>query len=372
MESKTMTQAKKMAGNGRRADRDLAAQVDALRALVQANEERLAPLLWESAPAGSESHPENSLVFYDSAEMEERKMLVREARERAVLTELQRAEKLGPVRELAATPDRSRLANLAFDYPHLSSVVSMVEQHLDLAEFAGKGALQLPPLLLSGPPGVGKTAFATNLAACMNLPFRRVDIGAATAGFVLSGSDATWSSGKAGSIWNLLLQGQPAAGVLLLDEIDKAADSSYPVLGSLYTLLERSTARQFRDEFVDLTVDASNVFWIATCNDVWRIDSALRSRFHELKVKAPSATEMINVVRSIHRSLRQTASWSAAFEKDLPDEVLDELVRANPREVQRLLGDAFASAASERRRFLRRDDVVRRNQPPTSRRVGFI
>src|SRR2546430_16591700 len=89
-----------------------------------------------------------------------------------------------------------------------------------------------------------------------------------TAGWVLTGASAQWHNARPGKIAQTLIEGEYANPVVVLDEVDKAGgDSRYDPIGALYTLLERDTASHFKDEFIDVDMDASQIPGIATANE---------------------------------------------------------------------------------------------------------
>ena len=287
-------------------------------------------------------------------------------------SELKRAEALGAERRLATPPSSVMLNELARDFPHFSEVVALIRRQCALAAVTSGREFQLPPILLSGDPGVGKTAFAESLARAMGQPFQRVDIASTTAGFAIAGSHATWSGAKHGAVWSLL-QAPSASGLLMLEELDKAPQSNFPVLGSLYALLEPVSAVHFTDEYVGLPVDASHLTVVATCNEPGQLEGALRSRFREFSIPMPRPSDMPAIARSVYRQIRRSRSWARSFDEELPEAVIERLQEATPRELARALEDAHAHAASEGRLHLLADDVtVHQRGKHGKPRVGFV
>ena len=205
----------------RAADRDLAEQLRAIGHSLSQHRQDLDALLPDMAAGDPGAVPAGHCELFDPDALTERKRAARRAGENLVLLELERAETLGVVRSLASMPNRRKLEALRRDYPHFGAVVDLIEMRCALARLSLGRALSMPPLLLSGPPGVGKTAFADASADCLGLPLRRVDIASSTAGFVIAGSHSSWAASRPGVVWSLL-QSKMAAGVLMLDEIDKA------------------------------------------------------------------------------------------------------------------------------------------------------
>jgi ATP-dependent Lon protease len=114
------------------------------------------------------------------------------------------------------------------------------------------------PILLLGGPGVGKTHFAKRLARIMQTDCELISMNALSAGFVITGSSASWRGAKCGKVAERLVRGQFANPVMVLDEVEKATGSSQSdPLAALYQLLEPETSCAFRDEFIDVDIDAS-------------------------------------------------------------------------------------------------------------------
>mgnify|MGYP002623010084 CR=1 FL=1 len=353
-------------------DRDLMAQLQGVKAIVTANQEALNDALAGSLEDDSPGTRPGYCVLFDTAALKARQAEARAEGERQLSAELQEAETLGAVRRLAKPPSTAALQALEQDFPHFAGALELLRRRFALATVTPGLQFSMPPMLLTGDPGVGKTAFAEALARALAQPYRRVDIASTTAGFALAGSHSSWNGAKHGAVWSLL-QAPSASGVLLLEELDKAAQSNFPVLGSLYALLEPVSSTHFVDEYVGLPVDASHLVVIATCNDPGRLDSALRSRFHELHVPMPDQQQMAAVARSVYRQLRATRAWTKFFDAELPDFAIESLQRATPRVVARTLEEAHArAAAAGRLRLEPQDFAVASPVASERRRIGFV
>lgn len=361
----------------RRPDRDMAFQLAMLRTAIARHAAALAPLLVTDSAAGrvpAALHGQ-CMLFKDKA-LEQRLASLKGQGEKLLEAELKKALQLGPVRMLATPPSPDALKQLAASFPHFAPVLELVRQRAALAELTPGRVFSLPAILLAGEPGVGKTAFCEALASALKLPTRRVDMAAATAGFVLSGSHASWASGRPGAIWSLL-QSPSAAGLLLLDELDKACEGNYPTVGPLYSLLERSSAAHFMDECIEIDVDASHLMTFATCNDASQIEGALRSRFTEFEIASPAPEQMVAIACSVYRTLRRRSAWGPAFPEDLDRRAAEELSECTPRQMAAILESAVAHAAAAGRKRIEPAGVryalaMRQSAGMSRRRVGFI
>ena len=283
-------------------------------------------------------------------------------------TIIEKLAKLGPWRNplRLSNAARSKLASLSECFPNFASVVDFLEASFLLQP----RRTMLPPILLDGPPGVGKTLFATELAGALGVPMRRIDMAATQAAFALVGSDKAWANSQTGAVFEMLAFGKSASPVLLLDEVDKSTgDDRYPVVGALYGLLERGTAREFRDASIpQVALDSRHIVWLATSNDASRIPEPIRDRMRIFAIEAPKVEAMRGVVRRI-----AATTWRECGRRGRPpalgDAVLERLATLPARKAKLAIAEAFGRAILHGREELALDDLPA--LAPRRRRMGF-
>ena len=236
------------------------------------------------------------------------------------------------------------MAHLYDELPNFGEVLDDVKKQIALCA-SSSDPLELAPMLLLGEPGIGKTHFARKIADLLGTGFGFVSMSSLTAGWILSGSSSQWKNAKPGKVFETFLNGQYANPLLVVDEIDKATgDSQYDPLGALYSLLEADTARAFVDEFVEIPIDASNAFWVATANDAARIPDPILNRMNVYEIQAPDREGAMKIAQAIYAEIRGSHDWGRQFPERLGEEVLDRLAAASPREVRRTVLAAFGNA----------------------------
>ena len=230
----------------------------------------------------------------------------------------------------------------------------------------------MPPLLLLGPAGVGKTAFAQEFAKILGVYFKRIDIGLTTTGSVLSGLSLGWGSGHTGDIFKIIIASEVANPLLMLDEIDKMGhQSAYPIEPTLLALLEKESAEDFKDEAIQLHLNCKHFLWIATANDEHLISEPLKSRFTIVNIRMPTREETKHIVRSIYRKIKANNPWGNAFKNELDDFVTDLLVDLSPREITRTMHAAFGKAAVRGGQEVTSSDFLLPSKVAT-RQIGFV
>ena len=236
------------------------------------------------------------------------------------------------------------MAHLYDEMPNFHAVLDDIRRQLALCHDS-RDALEITPMLLLGPPGVGKTHFAREVAQLLGTGMGFVSMSSLTAGWVLSGASSQWKGARPGKVFETLVDGQYANPVMVVDEIDKArGEHAYDPLGALYSLLEHDTAASFVDEFAEVAVDASQMIWVATANDERAIPEPILNRVNVYQVAAPDRDAARAIALRLYSSIRSQHDWGSRFEPAPGDAVLNGLADMAPREMRRAWMTAFGNA----------------------------
>jgi ATP-dependent Lon protease len=275
-----------------------------------------------------------------------------------VQQKIEDAIKLGNRRKLAKAPNIEVIKQLRDSFPNFGEALDAIEGACALSYLSAQGYIQISPLLLLGHPGIGKTAFVQALSKLISINFTRIDIGTSSSSAILAGLSLTWGSGRCGEIFNLLTEYEFMNPIVMLDEIDKAVGNHVaPIEPILLSLLESESSSSFKDEAIQLKLDASKIIWIATANHKEQISEALLSRFTIVEIKQPDKQQAQKIVSNIYRNFKATNTWGGNFEKDLDDEVVLKLSEFTPRVASKLLQQAFGKAAINHRNKILAEDI---------------
>ncbi|HEY4638153.1 MAG TPA: AAA family ATPase [Burkholderiales bacterium] len=255
------------------------------------------------------------------------------------------------------------------ELPNFGRVLEDIRKQLALC-MDSEDAVELPPMLLLGAPGIGKTHFARRIAQLLGTGFGFVPMSSLTAGWILGGASSQWKNAKPGKVFETFLNGDYANPVMVVDELDKAsAEGQYDPLGALYGLLEIDTAMRFVDEFAEVPIDASGAVWFATANDATRIPDPILNRMHVYEIEAPDADGAARIALAIYREIRGAHDWGKRFPQAPAAAVTDKLAALSPREMRRAVLAAFGNAKIAGRAELRPEDV--QDARGQRRRIGF-
>jgi ATP-dependent Lon protease len=250
----------------------------------------------------------------------------------------------GPDRFQVKPSGLPAMDHLYDEMPNFHEVLDDIRRQLALCQDS-RDALEITPMLLLGPPGVGKTHFAREVAQLLGTGMGFISMSSLTAGWVLSGASSQWKGARPGKVFETLVDGQYANPVMVVDEIDKArGEHAYDPLGALYSLLEHDTARSFIDEFAEVELDASQVIWVATANDERAIPDPILNRVNVYQVQAPDREAARTIAQRLYAGIRSQHDWGQRFEPEPCDEVLDRMADMAPREMRRAWMTAFGNA----------------------------
>ena len=276
----------------------------------------------------------------------------------------------GPERFQVKPSGLPAMEHLYEELPNFAEVLDDLRRQLALCQDS-HDALEITPMLLLGPPGVGKTHFARAVATLLGTGLGFVSMSSLTAGWVLSGASSQWKGARPGKVFETLVEGAYANPVMVIDEIDKArGEQAYDPLGALYSLLEHDTAEAFTDEFAEVPIDASHVIWVATANDERAIPDPILNRVNVFEVGMPDRDASRAIATRLYASIRAAHDWGRRFEPEPLEATLERLAELAPREMRRAWMTGFGNA-----RLAGRDRVEAQDLPESGPRrapIGFV
>lgn len=214
---------------------------------------------------------------------------------------------------------RSRLLQ---EFPWAGIAIHIIFSELITRRSFGSLVFHLRPVLLLGPPGIGKTRFVRRFAEEMALGFRAIGLAGMSDIRSLTGTARGWAAGQPSVLLEPLLNNKSASGLVLLDEIEKAVDggSKAPAATDfLLGLLEPENARRWFDSFLQTECDLSRLVFIATANSIAGLSTPLLSRLTVLDFGRPTPADIRGVI--------PFALQDIAKDWELPKDVFDAVFR---------------------------------------------
>ena len=236
--------------------------------------------------------------------------------------------------------------------PHFREMTGLVTRRV-WAAMATDTPVRLPPILLLGPPGVGKSWYMAHLAGILGVPFASYPMNLSTLADGLSGSHPIWRTSAPGLVARTLLQGEVANPLVLVDEVDKPAPAQRDgdAYRPLYSLLEPEGARAFVDEHFQMPLDASAIMWVMSANDLAPLPAPILDRVVVVEVPDMSLEDRMAVVASVYAATN--ARFFGFFDLDPAPDVLARLATGNARRIRLAVEDAMVRAAADGRHTLR-------------------
>lgn len=248
------------------------------------------------------------------------------------------------------------LEELRNEYPWANDLLNEIETAMALSGSGGRPWLSIPPILIVGQPGIGKTRFVRRLSELSGVPLETIHGAGSNDNRDFAGTSRGWSSAQPGRIIEIFCETKVANPIVLVDELDKigGGERNGQTRQTLLAMLEPETRDHYFDEALASHVDLSFVNWIFTANSTKDLGRPLLSRLRIVHMPAPSASHGPSILKSAMRELGKRYGWNEEALPDLDRKVqsalLDSLSKgASPRTLVAMLEQVFAIEVKWRR-----------------------